>query len=89
VRAIGEKCFIEPDWENEDKSAGGLFLPKVRHRDLPRTGRVISLPSGAKCDFKEGDRVVYDYHKQQLINVPGHPITLAHVKIEDVLAIWA
>lgn len=86
MKAVGNKCFILPDWDNEDKH-GSLFLPKVRQRDLPRTGVVKSLPANAVCDFKEGNKVIYDYHKQQLVNVPGEPLTLAHVKIEDVLAV--
>jgi hypothetical protein len=86
MRAVGTKCFIEPAWDVEEKS-GEIFLPAVRHRDLPRTGIVKSVPRGAVCEFKEGDKVVYDFHKQQLINVPGHPITLAQVAIKDVLAV--
>jgi co-chaperonin GroES (HSP10) len=86
MRATGNRCFILPNWDSEDK-AGKLFLPKVRHRDLPKTGKVISIPPGASAEFKEGDTVIYDYHKSQLVNVPGEPLTMAMVKITDVMAV--
>jgi co-chaperonin GroES (HSP10) len=86
MKALGQKCFILPDWEGEEKSPAGLHLPQCRMRDLPRTGTVKSMPAGDH-EFKEGDKVVYDFHKQQLIDVPGEGLTLAQVKIKDVLAV--
>lgn len=86
MKAVGKKCFIRPDWGEEEK-VGLIHLPKMRHRDLPRTGTVKYLPEGAKCEFKKGDKVIYDFHKQQLVNVPGIPQPLAHVAIKDVLAV--
>ena len=87
MKALGDNCFILPDWDTEEKSAGGLHLPRCRMRDLPNTGIVKSLPELVACEFNEGDRVVYDFHKQQLQDVPGEPYTLARVKIKDVMAV--
>lgn len=87
MRAVGNRCFILPDWDNEEKS-GAIFLPKVRHRDLPNIGVVKSLPPDAKAEFKEGDRVIYNRHKSQLVNVPPEPYTLVMVKIEDVMGVF-
>lgn len=87
MRAVGKKCFILPDWDSEDK-VGELYLPAHRQRELPRTGIVQSIPDNVECEFKEGQRVVYDYHKQQLVNVPGQPMTLAHVAIKDVWGVF-
>jgi len=87
MKALGQNCLILPDWDVEEKSPGGLHLPRCRIRDLPRTGVVKSLPELAHCEFNEGDRVIYDFHRQQLLNVPGEPYTLAQVKISDVLAV--
>lgn len=87
MKAVGQNVFILPDWDNEDKSESGLIhLPKVRLRELPRVGTVKAVADSVTCDFKVGDKVVYDYHKQQLETVPGEPLTLARVKVKDVLA---
>lgn len=86
MKAIGKNVFILPDFEREDK-VGLIHMPVHRNRDLPRTGTVKSIPEGMKCEFKEGDNVVYDFHKQELLNVPGEPLTLAKVKVKDVLAV--
>lgn len=88
MKALGQNCFILPNWDQEEMSAGGLHLPRCRMRDLPCTGVVKSLPAGAQCEFKVGDQVLFDLHKQQLTDVPGERLTLTKVKIKDVLAVF-
>jgi co-chaperonin GroES (HSP10) len=88
MRAVGDSVFILPDWDNEEKSAGGIHLPKVRIRDLPFAGTVKAVAENPTCDFKVGDRVIYDKHKSQMVNVPGEPLTLVMVKIQDVMAVY-
>jgi co-chaperonin GroES (HSP10) len=82
MRATKGNCFIKPSWNDEEKS-GRFFLPSVRNRELPCMGIVQAIADGEP--IKIGDRVLYDRHKQQLMDVRGDKLAL--VKIEDVIAL--
>ena len=81
MKATKGNCFIKPFWTDEEKS-GRFFLPSVRNRELPCMGIILAIADGE--EIKTGDKVVYDRHKQQLMEVRGEKLTL--VKVEDVIA---
>ena len=77
-------CFIAPEFRPE--KVGSIFIPgTAAHKELPSVGRVKYLHPKAKCDFKTGDRVVYNRHAQELWEINDEKLT--KVKLTDVMAI--
>lgn len=84
LKTAGKTIIILPDWAKEEKY-GSIHLPGVRNRDLPNTGLIVGTNPNEAHEFGLGHRVVFDRHKQQLMDVAGEKVAV--VKAEDVMAI--
>jgi co-chaperonin GroES (HSP10) len=84
MKMAGDKVLILPDWAKEERY-GSIHLPAKRQRDLPNTGVVKHSPQNPDAEFKVGDRVIFDRHKQQLMMVGDEQLAL--VKVADVMAL--
>jgi co-chaperonin GroES (HSP10) len=85
MKMAGDKVLILPDWAKEERY-GSIHLPAKRQRDLPNTGVVKHLSQNPTIEFKVGDRVIFDRHKQQLMLVDEQQMAL--VRVEHVMAVF-
>ena len=84
MKAVHGNVIIQPDWEAEDK-VGSIWMPQIRHRELPNTGTVVARPREDSYEFVQGDRVIFNRLNQQIFEHNGKRLT--RVKLKDVLAI--
>ena len=79
-------CFIRPEFHQETKSSGGIWLTKQAYRGLPNTGVIHAMPDG-KHEFCVGDRVLYDDKKSSIDVLKHDGKPLAVVPVDAVMAI--
>lgn len=89
IKPLGNQVFILPDWDGELKS-GVIVIPQSCIQHLPNTGTVVAISEQAKktCEFKVGDRVLYDRFKSDISMAKDDDgNTLARVSPKDVMAV--
>ncbi len=82
IRPIGDKVVVEV-LEEEDKSAGGLYLPDSAKKK-PTQGKVVAVGDGkiledgsrAPMSVKVGDRVLFSKYGGNEVAVNGSEYTI-------------
>jgi chaperonin GroES len=82
LRPIGDKVVVEV-FEEEEKTAGGIFLPDTAKKK-PQEGRVVAVGPGrvlqdgtrAPISVKVGDRVIFSKYGGNEVEVDGKEYTI-------------
>ncbi|MGQ9488962.1 MAG: co-chaperone GroES [Armatimonadota bacterium] len=82
LRPIGDKVVVEV-FEEEEKTAGGIFLPDTAKKK-PQEGRVVAVGPGrvlqdgtrAPVLVKVGDRVIFSKYGGNEVEVDGKEYTV-------------
>ncbi|MGQ9791864.1 MAG: co-chaperone GroES [Armatimonadota bacterium] len=82
LRPIGDKVVVEV-FEEEEKTAGGIFLPDTAKKK-PQEGRVVAVGPGrvlqdgtrAPVLVKVGDRVIFSKYGGNEVEVDGKEYTI-------------
>ncbi len=82
LKPLGDKVVIEL-LEEEDKSAGGLYLPDSAKKK-PQTGKVVAIGNGkmledgtrAAMNVKVGDKVLFSKYGGNEVNLDGSDYTI-------------
>lgn len=82
LKPLGDKVVIEL-LEEEDKSAGGLYLPDSAKKK-PQSGKVIAVGNGriledgtrANMNVKVGDKVLFSKYGGNEVNLDGTDYTI-------------
>lgn len=82
LKPLGDKVVIEL-LEEEDKSAGGLYLPDSAKKK-PQSGKVIAVGNGriledgtrASMSVKVGDKVLFSKYGGNEVNLDGTDYTI-------------
>ena len=91
VKPLGSRVLLKPSTE-EEKSAGGIFLPDSAQK-RPHEGKVIALGPGKILDngerapmrVKEGDVVIFSEYGGTEIRIDGEEYIL--IEEDQLLAI--
>lgn len=86
IKPLNSYIVVEVQDENEEKTAGGIFIPQnitASSSNLLRDGKVVSVNSNC-TDIKEGDIVMFNKHA--LKDIPDEK-NLKLVREEDIYAI--
>jgi len=91
LRPLGDRVLIQIVAQ-EEKTAGGLFLPDTA-KEKPQLGEVVAVGPGRKSekgglvtmDVKVGDKVLYSKYSGTEIKIAGADYLLVNEK--DILAI--
>ncbi|MBI4867530.1 MAG: co-chaperone GroES [Candidatus Wallbacteria bacterium] len=89
---LGDRVVIKPA-EEEEKTAGGIYLPETASKDKPFKGEVMAVGRGKLNDkgerqpleVKVGDKVIYSKYAGTEIKVNEQKLLI--VREEDILAI--
>lgn len=92
IKPLGDHILIEPIKEDE-KTAGGIFLPDTASKDKSEEGKVIAVGPGRKTDdgkivmmsVKPGDKVLFNKYGPNEIKVDNKEYLIATES--DILAI--
>ncbi|MDW8104211.1 MAG: co-chaperone GroES [Armatimonadota bacterium] len=82
LRPIGDKVVVEV-FEEEEKTAGGIYLPDTAKKK-PQEGRVVAVGPGrvlqdgtrAPMSVKVGDRVIFSKYGGNEVEVDGKEYTI-------------
>lgn len=82
LRPIGDKVVVEV-FEEEEKTAGGIFLPDTAKKK-PQEGRVVAVGPGrvlqdgtrAPISVKVGDHVIFSKYGGNEVEVDGKAYTI-------------
>lgn len=82
LRPIGDKVVVEV-FEEEEKTAGGIYLPDTAKKK-PQEGRVVAVGPGrvlqdgtrAPMAVKVGDRVIFSKYGGNEVEVDGKEYTI-------------
>jgi chaperonin GroES len=82
LRPIGDKVVVQV-LEEEEKTAGGIFLPDTAKKK-PQEGRVVAVGPGrvlqdgtrAPMSVKVGDRVIFSKYGGNEVEVDGEEYTI-------------
>lgn len=82
IKPLGDKVVVKP-MEQEDKTAGGIFLPDAAKKK-PQTGKVVAVGSGRTLDngekntltVNEGDLVLYGKYGGNEVTVDGEDLMI-------------
>jgi chaperonin GroES len=92
IKPISDHILIEP-LKEEEKTKGGILLPKSAEKEKPEQGKVIAVGSGRKTpsgkviplDVKPGDRVLFTRYGPNEIKVDDKEYLIATQ--DDILAV--
>ncbi len=91
LRPLADRLVVEP-LEQEDVTAGGIFLPETAN-EKPQQGKVVSAGPGrvdedgkrVTMEVKVGDRVLYAKYSGTEIKLDGKKVLI--LKESDILAV--
>jgi len=92
IKPISDHVLIEPI-KGEEKSKGGILLPRTAEKERPEQGKIIAIGPGRKnkmgniipMEVKPGDKVLFTKYGPNEIKVEDKEYLIA--KEEDILAI--
>ncbi len=88
LKVIDEKLLVELEEVEEQKTAGGIYIPDTA-KEKPQRGTVVAI--GTDKDLKDvvkvGDKIVFGKYTGDEIEFEGKKYLI--VKREDILAIIA
>lgn len=82
LKPLGDKVVIEV-MEQEDKTAGGIFLPDAAKKK-PQTGKIVAVGTGRVLDngkrndlnVKVGQKVIFSKYGGNEVTVDGQDYTI-------------
>ena len=91
LRPLSDRVVVEPI-EQEEKTAGGIFLPDTA-KEKPQHGRVVAVGPGRLANngekvpmsVREGDRVLFAKYAGTEVKVDGKEYLIMHES--DIMAI--
>jgi len=91
IRPLDDRVVIERI-EEDEKTAGGIFLPETA-KEKPQRGRVVAIGPGtltddgerAEMSVKEGDEVLFGKFAGTEVEVDGEELLI--IGVSDLLAI--
>ncbi len=91
LKPLADRLVVEP-LEQEDVTAGGIFLPETA-KEKPQQGKVVSAGPGrvdedgkrVAMEVKVGDRVLYAKYSGTEIKLDGKKLLI--LKESDILAV--
>ncbi|HOA14968.1 MAG TPA: co-chaperone GroES [Bacillota bacterium] len=90
LKPLGDRVIVKPSVE-EEKTAGGIFLPDTA-KERPQWGEVVAVGPGRYEDgkriapeVKEGDKVIYSKYGGTEVKVDGQEYLI--LRESDILAI--
>ncbi len=91
LKPLADRLVVEP-LEQEDVTAGGIFLPETA-KEKPQQGKVVSAGPGrvdedgkrVAMEVKVGDRVLYAKYSGTEIKLDGKKVLI--LKESDILAV--
>ena len=89
---LGDRVVIKPT-EEDEKTAGGIYIPETASKDKPVKGEVLAVGRGKRneqgqivpLEVKVGDKVIYSKYAGTEIKVEEQKLLI--VREEDILAI--
>jgi chaperonin GroES len=90
LKPLGDRVIVKPSVE-EEKTAGGLFLPDTA-KERPQWGEVVAVGPGKfedgkriEIEVKTGDKVIYSKYGGTEVKVDGQDYLI--LRESDILAI--
>jgi len=83
LRPVGERVILKPV-EGEERTKGGIYLPKSEDRKEGEVVEVGTLKDGSLIPLKKGDRVVYGGYSSEEFEIEGQKYLI--IDFKDVLA---
>jgi chaperonin GroES len=91
LKPLADRLVVEP-LEQEDVTAGGIFLPETA-KEKPQQGKIVAAGPGrldedgkrVALEVKVGDRVLYAKYSGTEIKLDGKKVLI--LKESDVLAV--
>lgn len=86
LKVIDEKVLVEVDESEEQKTAGGIYIPDTA-KEKPQRGKVVAVGTNEELKkvIKVGDRIVFGKYTGDEIELDGKKYLV--VQRSDVLAI--
>jgi len=92
IKPLSDYILIEP-LDQEEKTKGGILLPKSAEKERPQKGKVIAVGSGKRTSsgkiiplqVKKGDIVLFTKYGPNEVKINAKEYLIA--KEEDILAI--
>ncbi len=92
IKPLSDHILIEP-LDQEEKTKGGILLPKSAEKERPQKGKVIAVGSGKRTSsgkviplqVKKGDIVLFTKYGPNEMKINDKEYLIA--KEEDILAI--
>ena len=86
LKVIDEKVLVEVEKSEEEKTAGGIYIPDTA-KEKPQRGKVVAVGTNEdlKKVIKVGDRIVFGKYTGDEIELDGKKYLV--VQRSDVLAI--
>ncbi len=75
--------------EYEQAEKAGFYIPdQAKQKGLPNVGIVAAIDPAIKCDFKVGDKVLYNRHVQQFeMFIMPDGKNLTQIKASEIFAV--
>ena len=91
-KPLGNRIVIEPLDTQEEKSAGGIYIPDTA-KEKPQEGKVIAVGKGARgedgkiqpLDVKKGDRILFGKWSGTEVKVDSDELLI--MKESDIMGI--
>ena len=86
LKVIDEKVLVEVDESEEQKTAGGIYIPDTA-KEKPQRGKIVAVGTNEdlKKVIKVGDRIVFGKYTGDEIELDGKKYLV--VQRSDILAI--
>ncbi len=92
LQPLGDRVVIKPA-DEEEKTAGGIYLPETASKDKPVRGEVLAVGKGklndkgerVSLEVKVGDKVIYSKYAGTEVKLGDLKVLI--VREEDILAI--
>ncbi|MBA7697322.1 10 kDa chaperonin [subsurface metagenome] len=86
LKVIDEKVLVEVDESEEQKTAGGIYIPDTA-KEKPQRGKVVAVGTNEELKevIKVGDRIVFGKYTGDEIELDGKKYLV--VQRSDILAI--
>ena len=86
LKVIDDRLLVEPDEAEEQKTAGGIYIPDTA-KEKPQRGTVVAVGTDEdlKEMVKEGDKIIFGKYTGDEIEFEGKKYLI--VQRGDVLAI--
>ncbi|PID27093.1 MAG: co-chaperone GroES [Candidatus Cloacimonadota bacterium] len=86
-KPIQNRVVVKPIEKEENKTAGGIFLPDSAEKEKPQMGKVIAIGTGedVKKDIKLDDQVLFGKYSGTEVKLDDEKYLV--LNLEDILAV--